>query len=100
VDANPTLDLCLQAIVVIISIPTTHSKSTSLAQDKKKTITYRKHLKTPNHNICLQSLKAKANDGLNKIHQLKRLGNGVKKALNSCGEKYRAILVPVIPQAN
>jgi hypothetical protein len=27
------------------------------------------------------------------------LGNGAKKALNSCGEKYRAILVPVIPQA-
>jgi hypothetical protein len=27
------------------------------------------------------------------------LGNGAKKAFNSCGEKYRAILVPVIPQA-
>ncbi|MCI62563.1 cell wall/vacuolar inhibitor of fructosidase 1-like, partial [Trifolium medium] len=27
------------------------------------------------------------------------LGNGAKKALSSCGEKYRTILVPVIPQA-
>ncbi|GAU19179.1 hypothetical protein TSUD_198610 [Trifolium subterraneum] len=56
--------------------------------------------KTLNCNICLQSHKANANDGLNKIiRQLKRLGNGDKKALSSYGVKYRAILAPVILQA-
>ncbi|GAU19181.1 hypothetical protein TSUD_198630 [Trifolium subterraneum] len=44
-------------------------------------------------------MKAKANDGLNKIHQLQKLGYGARKALNSCGDKYKAILVADIPQA-
>jgi pectinesterase inhibitor-like protein len=117
-----TFCLCLQAIFLIISIPTTHSRSTFLAKDEKVlSLIENTCKKTPNYNICLQSLKAnsgssvadvtglaqimvkvmkaKANDGLNKIHQLQRLGNGARKALNSCGDKYRAILVADIPQA-
>nr|KYP52607.1 Pectinesterase inhibitor [Cajanus cajan] len=79
--------------------------------------------KTPNYNVCLQYLKAspesssadvtglalimvkvikaKANDALKIIHELQRVGSGPKqrKALSSCADKYKAILIADVPQA-
>ncbi|MED6145646.1 hypothetical protein PIB30_027213 [Stylosanthes scabra] len=78
--------------------------------------------RTPNYNVCIQSLKAnpassnadvnglaqimvkvmtsKANDAINMIHQLQRSGSSSqKKALSSCASKYNAILIGDIPQA-
>jgi pectinesterase inhibitor-like protein len=118
-----TLCLFLQAIVIVISIPTIQSRSTNFpSKDEKLSLIENTSKKTPNYNVCLQSLKAysgtsagdvtglaqimvkvmkaKANDGLNRIHQLQRLRNGARKALSSCGDKYRAILIADIPQAN
>jgi len=117
-----TLCLFLQAILVLISIPTIQSRSTNFfSKDGKLSLIENTCKKTPNYNICFQSLKAysgtsagdvtglaqimvkvmkaKANDGFNRIHQLQRLGNGARKALSSCGDKYRAILIADIPQA-
>ena len=76
--------------------------------------------KTPNPSLCLQLLKAdprsssadvkglalimvdvikaKANDALNKIQKLLQ-GGGEKNALNSCANKYKAILDGDVPQA-
>ncbi|MED6172464.1 hypothetical protein PIB30_050341 [Stylosanthes scabra] len=75
--------------------------------------------RTPNYNVCIQSLKSnpaslsadvrglalimvkvmasKANDGINIIRELQR--SGPSSALNSCAGKYNAILVGDIPQA-
>ncbi|XP_058730282.1 cell wall / vacuolar inhibitor of fructosidase 1-like [Vicia villosa] len=117
-----TLFLFLQAIFLIISIPTTYSRSTFPSKDEKLSLIENTCRKTPNYNICIQSLKqnsgssaaditglaqimvrvmkAKANEGLDKIHQLQRVRNGgARKVLSSCGDKYRAILVADIPQA-
>lgn len=117
-----TLCLFLQATFLLISTPTTYSRSTFPSKDEKLSLIENTCKKTPNYNICLQSLKensgssvadvtglaqimvkvmkAKANDGLNKIHQLQRVRNiGARKALSSCGDKYKAILVADIPQA-
>ncbi|MED6169960.1 hypothetical protein PIB30_026007 [Stylosanthes scabra] len=78
--------------------------------------------RTPNYNVCIQSLKAnpassgadvnglaqimvkvmtsKANDAINLIHQLQRSGSSSQKtALSSCASKYNAILIGDIPQA-
>ncbi|MED6169961.1 hypothetical protein PIB30_026008 [Stylosanthes scabra] len=76
--------------------------------------------RTPNYNVCIQSLKSnpaslgadirglaqimvkvmasKANDAINIIHQLQR-GSGPSSGLTSCAGKYNAILVGDIPQA-
>lgn len=116
-----TIFLFLQAIVTIISIPTTQGKTTFIPKDEKLSLIENTCKKTPNYNICFQSLKAnlgssnvdvtglaqimvkvmkaKANEGLSKIHELQRVGNGARKALNSCSDKYKAILVADIPQA-
>ncbi|XP_058730269.1 cell wall / vacuolar inhibitor of fructosidase 1-like [Vicia villosa] len=118
-----TLFFFLQAIILITSIPTTYSRNTFPLNDEKlSSLIENTCKKTPNYNICIQSLKqnsgssvadvtglaqimvkvmkAKANDGLNKIHQLQRVRNGgARKVLSSCGDKYRAILVADIPQA-
>ncbi|KAL5065557.1 hypothetical protein RYX36_027294 [Vicia faba] len=117
-----TLFLFLLAIFLINSIPTTHSRTTFPSKDERLSLIENTCKKTPNYNICIQSLKensgssvadvtglaqimvkvmkAKANDGLNKIHRLQRVRNiGARKALSSCGDKYKAILVADIPQA-
>src|ERR1044072_2996779 len=117
-----TLFLFLQAIFLLISIPTTYSRSTFPSKDGKPSLVENTCKKTPNYNICIQSLKensgssvadvtglaqimvkvmkAKANDGLNKIHRLQKVRNiGARKALSSCGDKYKAILIADIPQA-
>lgn len=48
-------------------------------------------------------MKAKANDALNVIHKLQKLKIGLgteqRRALSSCADKYRAILIGDIPQA-
>lgn len=102
----------------MISIPATHSR-TFIPNDEKLIENTCK--RTPNYNICLQSLKtnpgssgadvnglaqimvkvmkAKATETLHKIHELQRVGAGHKQALSSCASKYRAILIADIPQA-
>ncbi|KAK7264742.1 hypothetical protein RJT34_32352 [Clitoria ternatea] len=115
------LFFCLQAVLVMISIPASHSR-TILPNDEKLIESTCK--KTPNYNVCLQSLKAnpgssgadvrglaqimvkvmkaKANDALKKIHELQRVGGAgpnQKRALISCADKYNAILVADVPQA-
>ncbi|KAJ1418669.1 Pectinesterase inhibitor domain [Sesbania bispinosa] len=51
--------------------------------------------------IMVKVMKARANDALNKIHELQRVGAGPKqkRALSSCASKYNAILIADIPQA-
>ncbi|MED6145644.1 hypothetical protein PIB30_027211 [Stylosanthes scabra] len=77
--------------------------------------------RTPNYNVCIQSLKSnlaslsadirglalimvkvmasKATDGLSIIGRLQRGSSGPSPALTSCAGKYNAILVGDIPQA-
>ncbi|TKY54271.1 Cell wall / vacuolar inhibitor of fructosidase 1 [Spatholobus suberectus] len=114
------LCFCLQAIVVMVSIPTSHCR-TFLPNDEKLIENTCK--KTPNYNVCLQSLKAspgsssadvtglaqimvkvmkaKANDALKRIHELQRVGAEPKqrRALSSCADKYKAVLIADVPQA-
>ncbi|XP_027333209.1 cell wall / vacuolar inhibitor of fructosidase 1-like [Abrus precatorius] len=114
------LSFFLQTILLMISTPGSHCR-TLLPNDEKTIENTCK--KTPNYSVCLQSLKAnpgssgadvnglaqimvkvmkaKANDGLKKIHELQRLGAGPtqRKALSSCADKYKAILIADIPQA-
>ncbi|KAJ1403053.1 Pectinesterase inhibitor domain [Sesbania bispinosa] len=113
-----TVCFCLQAVLVMISIPAIHCR-TFLSNDETLIVNTCK--KTPNYNVCFQSLKgstgadvtglaqtmvrvmkARANDALNKIHELQRVGAGgpkQKRALSSCASKYNAILIADIPQA-
>ncbi|OIW00162.1 hypothetical protein TanjilG_29152 [Lupinus angustifolius] len=115
-----TLIFCLQAMFIIISIPSCHSRTFNPKNDKLIESTCKK---TPNYIVCINSLKpspgsssadvrglalimvkvmeTKANDALNKIHELQRVltGHNQKVALNSCASKYNAILVADIPSA-
>ncbi|KAK7363447.1 hypothetical protein VNO77_05590 [Canavalia gladiata] len=112
--------LCVQALFIMILIPANESR-TLVPNDEKLIDNTCK--KTPNYNVCVQSLKAypgssgadvtglaqimvkvmkaKANEGLKKIHELQRLRQGPKqqRALSSCASKYRAILIADIPEA-
>ncbi|KAG4932171.1 hypothetical protein AAZX31_17G035400 [Glycine max] len=112
----------LLAIVVMISIPSSHCSRTLLPENEKLIENTCK--KTPNYNVCLESLKAspgsssadvtglaqimvkemkaKANDALKRIHELQRVGaSGPKqrRALSSCADKYKAVLIADVPQA-
>lgn len=119
-----TISFYLQALLLImISIPATIHCRTFLPNSGKLIETTCKN--TPNYNVCFQSLKAspgssgadvtglaqimvrvmkaKANDALNVIHKLQKLKIGLgteqRRALSSCADKYRAILIGDIPQA-
>ncbi|RDX94088.1 Cell wall / vacuolar inhibitor of fructosidase 1, partial [Mucuna pruriens] len=114
------LCLCLEAVVVMISIPGSHCRALVPNDEKLIENTCKK---TPNYSVCLQSLKAspgsssadvtglaqimvkvmkaKANDALRRIHELQRVGSGPqeRKALSSCADKYKAVLIADVPQA-
>lgn len=114
------LFFCLQAIVFMISIPTSQSRTIGLNDEKLIENTCKR---TPNYNVCLQSLKsspgsssadvtglaqimvkvmkAKANDALKRIHELQRVETGPKqrRALSSCADKYKAVLIADVPEA-
>ncbi|KAK7291722.1 hypothetical protein RIF29_07095 [Crotalaria pallida] len=114
------LIFCLQAVLVMISIPSSHCRTFKPRNENLIESTCKK---TPNYNVCIQSLKsnpgsssadvrglalimvnvmkAKANDALNKTHELQRVATGhkQKEALSSCASKYNAILVADIPSA-
>ena len=116
-----TLFFCLQAILDMISIPSSHCRTLILPNNEKLIENTCK--KTPSYNVCLQSLRAnpgssgadvnglaqimvkvmraKANDALNRIHELQRVGTGPnqRRALSSCASKYNAIVIGDIPQA-
>ncbi|KAK7363448.1 hypothetical protein VNO77_05591 [Canavalia gladiata] len=52
------------------------------------------------HHKCVSYSSLLMNvDGLKKIHELQRLGQGSKQALSSCADKYTTILTGDIPQA-
>ncbi|KAL2338927.1 hypothetical protein Fmac_013373 [Flemingia macrophylla] len=117
---HQVLCLFLQAIVVMISTPSGHCRT--LIPNNEKLIE-KTCKKTPNYNVCLESLKAspesssadvtglaeimvkvikaKASDGLKRIHELQRVEAGTKqkRALSSCADKYKAILIADVPQA-
>ncbi|WVZ09225.1 hypothetical protein V8G54_013755 [Vigna mungo] len=116
------LILCffLQAIVVMVTIPASHCRSFLPGNENLIQSTCKR---TPNYNLCLQTLKAspgsstadvsglalimvkamkaKANDALKIIHDLQREGAGPKqrRALSSCYSKYKAVLIADVPQA-
>ena len=112
----------LLAIVVMISIPSSHCSRTLLPENEKLIENTCK--KTPNYNVCLESLKAspgsssadvtglaqimvkemkaKANYALKRIQELQRVGAGPNKqrrALSSCVDKYKTVLIADVPQA-
>jgi len=117
-----SLILCffLQAIVVMVTIPASQCRTFLPNNENLIESTCKK---TPNYNLCLQSLKAspgsstadvsglalimvnvmkaKANDALKTIHDLQREGAGAKqrRALSSCDSKYKAVLIADVPQA-
>ncbi|KAK7388029.1 hypothetical protein VNO78_22830 [Psophocarpus tetragonolobus] len=112
--------LCLEAIVVMVLIASSECRSL-LGNDEK--LIEKTCRKTPNYNLCLQYLKAspgsssvtvtglaqimvgvmkaKANDALKTIYELQRVRAGPKqkRALASCADKYKAVLIADVPQA-
>ncbi|CAJ1940798.1 unnamed protein product [Sphenostylis stenocarpa] len=114
------LCFCLQAIVVMITIPVSHCRTFLPNNGNLIDSTCKK---TPNYNLCLQYLKAspgsssadvsglalimvkvmkaKVNDGLKRIHDLQKGGAGpnLKKALSSCADSYNSVLTTDIPEA-
>ncbi|KAK7247097.1 hypothetical protein RIF29_41974 [Crotalaria pallida] len=110
------LIFCLNVVLLMISVSTSHSRTFHLNDEKLIENTCKK---TPNYNVCIQSLKsnprsfgadvgglalimvdvmkAKANEAVSKIRQLQRSGS--KPGLTSCVESYDAILDDDIPEA-
>ncbi|KAL2341646.1 hypothetical protein Fmac_009586 [Flemingia macrophylla] len=109
--------LCSILIVAIISLPACHCRVLELNDVNLIKQTCQK---TPNPNLCNQilqadprgrttdmsslalilvdAIKTKANEAYNKINNLIK-GGGNKKALSSCADKYKTILVVDVPQA-
>ncbi|KAL2341648.1 hypothetical protein Fmac_009588 [Flemingia macrophylla] len=109
--------LCSILIVAIISLPACHCR---VLEPNDVNLIKQTCQKTPNPNLCNQilqadprgrtadvsglalilvdAIKAKANGVYNKINNLIK-GGGNKKALSSCADKYKTILVADVPQA-
>ncbi|KAL2341642.1 hypothetical protein Fmac_009582 [Flemingia macrophylla] len=109
--------LCSILIVAIISLPACHCR---VLEPNDVNLIKQTCQKTPNPNLCNQilqadsrgrtvdvsglalilvdAIKAKANEAYNKINNLIK-GGGNKKALSSCVDKYKTILVADVPQA-
>ncbi|KAK7264741.1 hypothetical protein RJT34_32351 [Clitoria ternatea] len=112
------LIFCTLIALATISIPISHSRVTKLDNTNLIEETCKQ---TPHHDLCIKYLladprssdadttglalimvnviKAKANSALQKIHELLREGGDQKKALSSCGDRYRAVLEADVPQA-
>ncbi|KAK7268028.1 hypothetical protein RIF29_20711 [Crotalaria pallida] len=110
------LIFCLQALLLMISIPAIHSRTFHPNDENLIQSTCKK---TPNYNVCIQYLKSnpkssnadvtglalimvnvikgRATDALNKIHALQK--GGSKPGLDSCASSYNAILVGDVQQA-
>ncbi|KAL1334965.1 hypothetical protein HN51_063916 [Arachis hypogaea] len=105
-------------LIAMTSLPSiTHCRTLIIPNNEKLIESTCK--KTPNYNVCLQSLKAyprssgtdvnglaqimvkvmrsKANDAINMIHELQR--SRPSQALSSCASKYNAIVIGDIPEA-
>ncbi|XP_020234156.1 cell wall / vacuolar inhibitor of fructosidase 1 [Cajanus cajan] len=112
------LYLICNILVMIILLPTYDCRE---LQPNDVNLIVKTCNQTPNPNLCIKLLeadprgrsadvsglalitvdviKAKANEGLNKINQLLKGGGNNKRALLSCVDKYKTILVADIPQA-